>query len=246
MSHARLGYVADPTEPAAHIVFISTDRQAGPQPCLIMSAVQQTPRSDFGFAALMTAIDDRLRSHQHVVEYTPSPDCVFRLQITRSGRELSLSDGTQLAPADRVIDLHLWNEQLPRIPNTGPSVSWARNMAQRIEFSLRELGAYLARHRECDDVRAIRADMSLGSARRRNQYLCVMERFGFERTDRNRSGARSWLRRHGENVFIYLLVLAHNPAAVRTDILWSQRTTVYMSRRQLAWRYGARATQFPD
>src|SRR5579883_1805205 len=41
------------------------------------------------------ALDQHLRRKQGIVEYTNSPECIFRMQVTQSGHEIALSDGTR-------------------------------------------------------------------------------------------------------------------------------------------------------
>jgi cytochrome b561 len=47
------------------------------------------------------------------------------------------------------------------------------------------------------------------------------------------------MHRLGENIFISMMVLAHNAAALRADTLWRDRTLVFLSRSRLQERYGA-------
>ena len=42
----------------------------------------------------------------------------------------------------------------------------------------------------------------------------------------------------GENILISMMVLARNAAALRADVLWRNRTLVFLSRRELRRRYG--------
>src|SRR5207302_8524313 len=47
-----------------------------------------------------------------------------------------------------------------------------------------------------------------------------------------------WCRRLGENIFIALLLLARNAAALRPDGIWRDRVQMFLSRAGLERRYG--------
>lgn len=190
------------------------------------------------FTPMVAAIDRRLRDRLQVIEYSSAPDCVFRLQIINCEDDLPLDDGTRLRRGDRMIDLHLWNEHIPLMPDGAPTLAFARRIERCIKLSLSELAKFLAARRDLDDIRAIRGNMSLGAQHRSDQSARVAAKYGFERVSdlERRSIARS-LHRLGENVLVTMLALARNPGSVRGDTLWRGRTLTYLSRRTLENRY---------
>ena len=101
---------------------------------------------------LMEAVDWRLRRWLGVSEYTQSSDCIFRMQIVRNADYIVLKDGTFLRPGDRIIDLHLWNQQVPLMPEAGPTLGWARRMNDSFRRSLQELAHHLAARTDVDDI----------------------------------------------------------------------------------------------
>ena len=78
--------------------------------------------------AILDALDSRLRLRQGVIEYTRRPNCLFRIQITTSCADVVLSDGVRVCRGDRLINLHVWNEQFPAFPAGGPTLAWARRL----------------------------------------------------------------------------------------------------------------------
>jgi hypothetical protein len=189
--------------------------------------------------ALVTALDDRLRLRHGVFEYSRNPDCLFRIQITSSTENLLLSDGVAVHAGDRLINLHVWNEQFPRFPRHRPTLAWARRVDRAFDISLRELASYLAARPDLGDVVAICGNMGFSSAARGKQLARYVSRFGFERVA---APSAASLRRHihlfGENILISMMVLARNAAALHTDTLWRDRMPVFISRRTLQRRYG--------
>ena len=69
-----------------------------------------------------SGVDLDSRRQQGVFEYSHKPDCIFRAQLSRLSSDVLLSDGTFGRPGDRVVDLHLWNEQIPVTPLAGYSL----------------------------------------------------------------------------------------------------------------------------
>jgi hypothetical protein len=206
-------------------------------------AFPETPRLSRNHAwvgALVSAIDDRLRRRHGVVEYTRDRDCMFRIQVAASARQLMLSDDTRISAGDTVINLHLWNEQVPPMSGRGPTLAWARRMERTLERSLCALARYLAIHPELNDVAGVYANLSLATAARGDRLAAVMQRFGFEAVATPAPvslGER--LHRLGENIFISLIVLARNPMALRSDSLRRDRILMCLSRRALERRYGS-------
>jgi hypothetical protein len=61
-------------------------------------------------------LDRWLQRLQGIFEYSHKPDCFFRISFNRLRTEVVLSDGTVGRPGDQVVELHLWNERIPVIP----------------------------------------------------------------------------------------------------------------------------------
>ncbi len=190
-------------------------------------------------APLVDTLDRILRRRLKVVEFSDSPDCLFRMQIIKAEEELLLDDGTLLQMGDRLVDLHFWNEQVPVTPEDGPTLAFARRIERCLDTSLSELARYLSSHDDLADVKAIRGQMSLGSSARSKQIARIAERYGFKSFSRPKPASIGIaLHRFGENILVSLLVLRRNPRAVRRDTLRRDRTLTYLSRGDLNTRYG--------
>jgi hypothetical protein len=191
------------------------------------------------FARAVLGFDAWLRRRNGVYEYSMHPHCAFRMQIVRVRQEISLADGTRLHPGDRVIELHIWNEQFPCFSAGGATLSWGRQVSRRVDTSLRELARHLAAAPDLADIRAIRADTRLAGTATTAQLLRICRRYGLERgPDLGPPSLVEWCRRLGENIFIALLVLARNAGAFRPDGIWRDRVQMFLSRADLERRYG--------
>jgi hypothetical protein len=188
---------------------------------------------------ILETLDARLRLRQGVIEYTRSPTCLFRIQVITSCDDFVLSDGVHVRPGDRLISLHVWNEQFPAFPARGPTLAWARHFNCAFDNSLHELVHFLEARKDLDDVKAICGNVPFVPIARSAQLARFVGRFGFEKIAVNGSQSLRqrvhWL---GENILISMMVLAHNAAALRADILWRDRTLVSLSRQMLQRRYG--------
>jgi YkoP-like protein len=188
---------------------------------------------------LMLALDRRLRDWNAVVEYTNDPLCILRMRIGRLDRSVSLEDGTVGRVGDRMIDLHLWNEHIPLIPRHGASVAWARQWQHCMDISFRELVRFLVRRPDLNEILVMRAITAFGAGERSAGNMLLMQRYGFEPVAGEKPATMPQRgHRLAENVLMTLMVLAHNPVALRTDTLRRGRTPLFMSRRVLEARYG--------
>ncbi len=189
-------------------------------------------------AELLFALDARLRRRQAVFEYTRDRRCVFRLDLGRSPRALVLRDGTRVHPGQRIARLHFWNEQIPPLPENGPTIAWARQMQQAIATSLAALARYLVSRPELSDIAVVYGDVPSGTRAQSEQLARIMAYYGFETiAEPERLPIAERVHRFGENILISLIVLASNTAALRGDTLKRVRVPIYLSRRVLEKRF---------
>jgi len=183
-------------------------------------------------------VDRWLRRCQGVYEYTNDPLCLLRVNRASAEDSVVLSDGTSVRPGDPILNLHLWNEQILPIPHDGATVAWARQLHRAIDTSLRDLAEWLTQRPDLDDIIALRADMRLGTTEQIRQLARIAARYGFEAAANRNIETAGAIRRLGESFFLFLLILATNPEALRSDIFWRDHALVYLSRGALERRYG--------
>lgn len=180
-------------------------------------------------------LDRWLRQRQGVYEYSTNPLCIFRIARAQADTDVQLSDGIRIFAGSPVLDLHLWNEHVPPMGPGGATVTWAREFTHRIQVSMRDLARHLKWTRALDDVVALRGNMRLGTAAQNGQLARVAARYGFEPAAGGCGPGP--VQRFAENVFIFLLVSATNPAALRVPVLRRDNKLVYLSRAALERRY---------
>ena len=188
---------------------------------------------------IVFGLDTLLRHWYSITEYSTDNRCIFRIQLAEIEDIVRLADGTLARPGDRIIDLHLWNEHLPRLPAGGATVEWALDMRRCLEVSLRELAAYLSVHQEFRDVRVLRGHIKLCVSEQCDQMARLCRRLGFEVANSDKPGSLiERLHGFGQNILISLMVLALNAVAIRADTLRRTTLNAYLSRNQLMSRFG--------
>ena len=188
----------------------------------------------------ISAFDNRQRRRQAVFEYTRNPACIFRIDVNRSSREVTLRDGTCVRAGDRMVRLHFWNEQIPTLPEDGATIAWARRMQRAIGGSLQELARYLEAQPDLADIAAICGHVPSGTKSQSGQIVRIMAHYGFETiAETEPLPLAERLHRFGENILISLIVLAHNAAALRSDTLARVRVPIFLSRRALDHKFTA-------
>jgi hypothetical protein len=195
-------------------------------------------------------LDSWLRQRQRIFEYSSERNCILRAQVAQLNIQIILSDETVGRPGDPVIHLHLWNEQVPPIPSKGLSMAWGRHLNRCLAQSLRELARFLMNNPDFANIAIIRASMSVGSKSQSDALRRIMERHGFEAipdfVPRAYSEHARWF---GENILYWLLTVACNPAASRSNKFWRNRTWIYLSRKALGSKHSLAletSTSSPD
>jgi hypothetical protein len=180
------------------------------------------------WAEFIFALDSLLRRREGVFEYSQRPDCILRVQLSRLSSDVLLSDGTFGHAGDRVIDLHLWNEQIPVIPRAGYSLAWGCRFNRSLAKSLRGLAQCLTSRPQLSDINIIRAVTNLDLLHR------IAARHGFE-VICDPLNPSPWEHVHwfGQNILSGLLTLACHCGRTRPPRFSRSRQVIYLSRRAL-------------
>src|SRR5215475_13245603 len=93
-------------------------------------------------AALAKAVftlDRQLQRNGDVFCYSSDPQCVFRISLKRLAGTARLVDGVELPAGSAIVELHLWNEQLPIFAHDLSTLAWGLRFCRGITYSLRIL-----------------------------------------------------------------------------------------------------------
>lgn len=187
----------------------------------------------------VSRLDRWLRQRQNIFEFTADPGCLLRIAVISSREEVTLADGTQIHPGDPIVELHLWNEHIPPFPKQGLDLAWGLLAHERLRRSMAALAVYLEREDRLADVKACRGETVFVLRGGRQGLSRVLQRYGFELPERD--PPRSLSRRiHDmlENLLLWGMVWAFNPAGLQKTKLVRERHPVWISRSMLLGKYG--------
>ncbi len=200
------------------------------------------PRSPL-FARAVFALDRRLRESNGIFCFTSDPSCLFRISFAQLRAATVLSNGIELDAGCPIVELHIWNEQLPILTQNASPIAWGLRMSRGLERSLRLLSSYLRERPGYDGVRAAQADMAFGTNEQTAQLLRICGRYGF--VPAASAEEEGFAHRIGQNILISMLVLASNAAAWRLSTFRRDRVRVFLTREELDRRFRGRDEDHP-
>ncbi len=188
---------------------------------------------------LIRRLDAALRRFYGIYEFSDRPECLLRIAVSRCERDVRLAGGRELKRGAEILELHLWNEHLPKVEALGVGLGRLNALRGLIAASLYELADHLAAEPALCRVEAIQARAALVSRSRVSKLLSVARTYGFGKAEYV-EGESLWRRFHGfcENFLICALAWTFNPAALRRNRLLRTRCELWVSRDAFIARYG--------
>lgn len=181
-------------------------------------------------------LDRRLRKSERITEFTDDPKCVLRVSPGAVPRDIVLSDGPVPVGA-RLLDLHLWNEHMPPMPASGPSMAWSARALRRVVHSFGLLAEALTGDGAFADVRVVRARLAWARLGRSAVYERLGERLGLEEAGDERAEVGRQVHDALENLWLAALDWTFNPAVQPRLRLMRAREELWISRRKLIARF---------
>jgi len=181
------------------------------------------------------ALDGRLRRALGVFEFEDNPDGLLRVRLTRAAHAVVLA-GHTLPKGAPVLELHLWNEHVPPLPERGPDLAWAAQVRRRLVASFCALGRAMVRDTRFADVQAVGGITVLcftGDGRREAR---LFERLGF--AVRPYRGPLGRFGEFWENLYTWAIMWAYNAATLRRRrLLGLRRGEIWMTADEFRRRY---------
>lgn len=197
--------------------------------------------------AVVRVIDYLLSLSLGVKVFTQDRDCILRVSIARALEDRVLSDGTAIHRGERVIDLHFWNERLPRIDPAGAQLAWAREFYSRFVYSLRLVSVHVDSDPRFGGFRAFHGMSAAMPAEAERGVERATRGIGFDfvwkpiRRDIWGRFAAFW-----ENFYSCALIWVFNPGSLRTKRMTRlRRFHIWMSRERMRQRYGGQHDATP-
>jgi hypothetical protein len=182
---------------------------------------------------LVGCLDQLLRYHLGIREFSDRADCVLRISKTRARSYEMLPNGLQIVPGDLLLELHLWNEQLGTMGRTYTVFAWGVEFLRRFRFSLTLLAAYVDMNEEWVHAKAVHACFATCLRRPDRGF----RHLGFTVASANRSTGR---KAHDffEALLTHALIWAYRPCAKRSHPQNLKRMELWLSMAELRRLYG--------
>ncbi len=179
-----------------------------------MDAKAQSPIAAVGRAGVR-AIDLVLLRYYGIFTFSDDPKCILRLSRGACHEAFVLKDGTHIAAGDPVLEVHLWNEQMPPLPAEGGTLMWGLAVTRRLHRSLRELAEFLARERELQSFCVLHGEAGFFQVDEFPQLRAFVEPLGFDFRAGQAPGWRIWKPEFWENLYSWWLMWTFSPGSLR-------------------------------
>jgi hypothetical protein len=186
--------------------------------------------------AFVRSIDRHLRKRFDIFEYSTEDNCIFRIRIDHTERDLALPHET-VAAGEPVLELHFWNEHLLPVPEGGHNIRWAVGVRRALMASCRMLAACLEEDPRMAGPRAVGGITPLFAAGDGSGWERIFARLGFVmQPHQNPSGrfAEFWERVYAWMVMRTFAVGSGPPPKLESI----RRTNFWISRDDFLRRYG--------
>jgi hypothetical protein len=126
------------------------------------------------------ALDRLLRRCYGVHEYSDDVQCIFRIALRTAKSDIVLQPGMLVRAGDAIVELHLWNEQLPLTPPDGANMAWGALADRHIRRSLTLLATHLVAY---PNVVALHGEAAFGCQMGQKQRGRFARRYGCDLVD---------------------------------------------------------------
>ncbi len=184
---------------------------------------------------LIYRFDEFLCRCYGVYEFSDDKDCILRLQQATAAHTLTLP-GCVIEVGAPVIEIHLSNERMPKIPEEGANMAWAAH-AQRLFFhSLRLAAGHIKSSNELAKAQALGGVTAIFPPYQDDSGARFIEQAGFTIMPYYRPlgvFGEFW-----ENFYSWVLIWTYNPASLkRLNLMRLRRSEFWMPMVEFLRRY---------
>ncbi len=186
--------------------------------------------------AVVRFIDTLLRKCLGIYEFSCDPDCILRIQLTRSAHSVSFV-GERILRHAPIVAIHAWNERIPAIPPTGPDFQWALCIRHQIIHSFTELAKVMKTETLYAEVQAVCGTSALFSITEHTGGTRMIQHMGFTVLPSFRPLGK--FGEFWENLFAWGMMWAYNSASLKSrEFRRMQRTEIWITAAEFIRRYG--------
>lgn len=174
--------------------------------------------------SLIIRFDRYMRRKMNVIEFWDNPDALIRIRVTQSDRPLVVANDV-IPVGEKIIEIHFWNEHVPRIPTSGTDMKWAIKSVRILMSSFTELARQIRDDERFQGVKAVGGITPLFLAGDDSSGERIWKRLGFTMTPVKHPMGR--VGEFWENVYTLLIIWAFNPLGVRNQHVLKMRRTEF-------------------
>lgn len=167
---------------------------------------------------LIIKFDQLLSNFLGVKIFTDNSSCILRYRIIKNKRYISLPNDT-ISKGEFIVELHLWNEHIPIVPEEGVSLFWGENFKNLFFYSFGELIDFLEKtpYKEVDwffgEICFFYKD--------HKKVVRFLKRLGFIVYPVEASSIFQKFYIFLQNIYSFFLIYAYNPNSLRGKNLFS-------------------------
>jgi hypothetical protein len=186
-------------------------------------------------------LDFILKKAYGVKPFVSDPDCIIRLSFWKASRWIKIAEGLEVEKGETVGELHLWNEQIPKMPPEGPDLKWGYEVAKKLRYSLGLLAQAIEDGLpEAKEVKVLGGEIALPKDKAK-QIERLLAHLGLILNSEKPAGFWKRFALFWQNLYSMALIWAYNPVSLRKKSLFRMRRyRVWMSKEELLRRYGGR------
>ncbi len=186
--------------------------------------------------ALVRLIDRMLCLTEGVFSFSQAPEIILRLQFRTAPHATTLGE-VSISKGAPVLALHVWNERMPKLPQTGADLEWAIGLRRCLIHSFREVARLVQADPHYGSVCAVYGVSALLSDSDHTGGMQMLQRLGFTILPYIRPLGRFGL--FWENLMSWGIMWTYNDPSLQTRKFWRlQRTEIWMTRADFLHRYG--------
>lgn len=171
--------------------------------------------------------DRFLRWTQGVYEFCEQPHCLLRLRRSHAKRTVILPDKL-IEKGSPILELHLWNEHIPKMPANEPDLRWALQTKNRLIDSFQSLATLLVQDVSYSDIEALSGVTVLAVDPTSSQPISLFKRLGFEVYPYHNQLGR--FGEFWENFYTWAIMWAFNKGSLqRKKLVALRRSEIWIS-----------------
>lgn len=180
-----------------------------------MAAITKRKARDAASAAvraLIRGIDKKRRKQMGIFEFNGQNGCIFRARIRPVAEMPFIPKEIGLIGA-KVLDLHLWNEQVPPMPPGGPDLVYAKKLVHLATDSFRMLAEFVVRDPRAAQVAVVSGLTSMLFSGNIRAGKNIFSRLGLQLAEYRPSADPG--RRFLDDLYAWMLMWTYNPLILR-------------------------------